>query len=130
MKLNAGIITNKIAESKAFYTTVLNFGVSFENDFYLLMHTPDHQAELAFLLPEHPSQRPVFQSQFQEKGVFFTIEVKDADEEYQRIKSIGIPIEIELREEPWGDYHFAILDPNGIGVDIVTNRSPETKAGV
>jgi len=130
LKLNAGIITNKIVESKTFYTTVLNFGVSFENDFYLLMHTPDHQAEVAFLLPEHPSQRPVFQSQFQEKGVFFTIEVADAEDEYKRIKSLGVLIEIELVEEPWGDYHFAILDPNGIGVDIVTYRSPETKAGV
>ena len=37
MKLNAGIITEKLAESKAFYTQVLQFGVTFENDFYLLL---------------------------------------------------------------------------------------------
>ena len=56
MKLNAGIITEKLAESKAFYTQVLQFGVTFENDFYLLLHTPNHEAEISFLLPNHPSQ--------------------------------------------------------------------------
>jgi len=36
------------------------------------------------------------------------------------MRSKNIPIEIELRDEPWGDRHFAIKDPNGIGIDIVT----------
>lgn len=49
MKLNAGIVTAKIAESKKFYTEVLGFGVTFENDFYLLLHTPNKQAEISFL---------------------------------------------------------------------------------
>lgn len=48
MKLNAGIITSKLAESKAFYINNLGFGVTFENDFYLLLHTPDKQAEISF----------------------------------------------------------------------------------
>ena len=36
MKLNAGILTEKLAETKAFYTQHLGFGVTFENEFYLL----------------------------------------------------------------------------------------------
>ena len=44
MKLNAGIVTDKLQATKAFYTEVLNFGVSFENDFYLLLHTPEKTA--------------------------------------------------------------------------------------
>ena len=124
MKLNTGIVTNKINESKTFYTEVLNFGVTFQNEFYLLMHTPNHQAEIAFLLPEHPTQRPIFQSEFGGKGVFITIEVSDVDAEYKRIRALGIPIEIELRDEPWGDRHFAIVDPNGIGIDVVTYKTP------
>ena len=43
MQLNAGIITEKLSETKAFYTNTLGFGVSFESDFYLLMHTPTSQ---------------------------------------------------------------------------------------
>ena len=119
MKLNAGIITTKLAETKKFYTEILNFGITFENEFYLLIHTPNQQAELSFLLPNHPSQQPLFQQPFNGKGMYITIEVDDVNELYEQIKNKGIAIDIEIRNEPWGDRHFAIQDPNGIGVDIV-----------
>lgn len=125
MKLNAGIITEKLAETKEFYNSVLDFDVTFENDFYLLMHTPNQQAEISFLLPNHPSQKPIFQAPFNGKGVYLTIEVEDVDKVYENLKSKGIPIEIEIRNEVWGDRHFAIVDPNGIGIDIVTYTKPE-----
>ncbi|GIM56894.1 VOC family protein [Capnocytophaga canimorsus] len=125
MKLNAGIITEKLAETKAFYTEILNFGVSFENEFYLLLHTPNQEAEISFLLPNHPSQQPLFHKPFQNQGVYLTIEVENVDEVYKELKNKSIPIEIELRNEPWGDRHFAIKDPNGIGIDIVTYTEPE-----
>lgn len=125
MKLNAGIITEKLTETKEFYTKVLDFGVTFENEFYLLLHTPNHQAELGFLLPNHPTQKPIFQQAFAGKGAYFTIEVEDVDSYYAAIKKKGIAIEVELRDEAWGDRHFAIVDPNGIGIDIVTYTEPE-----
>ena len=125
MKLNAGIITEKLAESKAFYTQVLQFGVTFENDFYLLLHSPNQEAEISFLLPNHPSQQPLFQKPFTQQGVYLTIEVENVDDYYYKLKEQGVPIAIDLREEPWGDRHFAIVDPNGIGIDIVTYSAPE-----
>lgn len=124
MKLNAGIVTDKLSESREFYTKVLGFGVSFENDFYLLMHTPDKSEQISFLLPKHPSQHPVFQPPFQGEGMYLTIEVEDVDKVYQDLKSKGVAMAIDLRDEPWGDRHFAIVDPNGIGVDIVTYTQP------
>lgn len=124
MKLNAGIITEKLAESKAFYQDVLGFGVSFENDFYVLMHTPGHSAEFALLAADHPSQKPVFQTAYTGKGAYLTIEVDNVDAEYERIRALGVSPVFELRDEPWGDRHFAIVDPNGLGIDIVTYRQP------
>lgn len=125
MKLNAGIITEKLAETKEFYTRALGFGVTFENDFYLLMHTPNHQAQLSFLKPEHPSQQAIFRAKFGGQGVYLTIEVEDVDALYQDMQKKGVLIEIELRDEPWGDRHFAIVDPNGIGIDLVKYTKPE-----
>jgi catechol 2,3-dioxygenase-like lactoylglutathione lyase family enzyme len=119
MKMNAGVITTKLAESKAFYTKVLGFGVTFENDFYLLLHTPNHQAEISFLLPGHASQQPLFQPAFQGQGMYLTIEVDDVDALYEELKKKGVEIKIALRNEPWGDRHFAIRDPNGVGIDLV-----------
>lgn len=125
MKLNAGITTEKIAESKEFYTQILNFGVTFENEFYLLLHTPDKETNLAFLLPNHPSQQPFFHAPFNGKGMFLTIEVDDVDKIYNEIKKMGVEIKIYIRDEPWGDIHFAIQDPNGIGIDIVKYSPPQ-----
>ena len=125
MKLNAGIITEKLQETKKFYTEILDFGVSFENEFYILLHTPDQSAENSFLQPNHPSQKPIFQSEFNGKGVYLTIEVENVDEVYKQLKEKGIQMVIEIRDEPWGDRHFAIKDPNGIGIDIVTYTKPE-----
>lgn len=124
MKLNAGIITKKLAETKTFYTETLGFGVTFENEFYLLLHTPDKKAELSFLLPDHPSQQALFKPAFDGKGVYLTIEVDKVDEWYEKLKAKKIKIEIEIRNEPWGDRHFAIKDPNGVGIDIVTYAQP------
>lgn len=125
MKLNAGIITNKIEETKNFYTENLGFGVTFENEFYLLMHTPGGHAQLSFLLPDHPSQQPLFQTAFNGEGMYLTIEVEDVDALYQAVKSRGVDIKIDIRDEPWGDRHFAIQDSNGIGIDLVKYTAPQ-----
>lgn len=125
MKLNAGIITEKIAETKVFYTKILGFGIKYENDFYLLLHTPTKESEISFLLPNHPTQQPLFQPAFEGNGIYLTIEVDDVDTLYNKIKASGVDLKIDIRDEPWGDRHFAIQDPNGIGIDLVTYSSPE-----
>ena len=98
MKMNAGIITEKLQETKKFYTEILDFGVSIENEFYLLLHTPNHTSEISFLLPDHPSQKPVFQTVFNGNGVYLTIEVEDVDEVYEQIKKKSVPVEVEIRD--------------------------------
>ena len=125
MKLNAGILTEKLAETKAFYTENLGFGVTFENEFYLLLHTPNHESEISFLLPNHPSQQPFFHPAFEGKGMFLTIEMEDVDALYADLKAKGVDIKVEIRDEPWGDRHFAVEDPNGIGIDFVRYTAPE-----
>ena len=126
MKLNAGIVTAKLKETKDFYINNLGFRVTFENEFYLLLHTPNKEAEISFLLPNHPSQQELFHKPFAGQGMYLTIEVDDADKVYKDLKNKGVEIKIDIRDEPWGDRHFAIQDPNGIGIDIV-KYSPQDK---
>ncbi len=125
MNLNAGIFTNKLEESKKFYVDNLGFGVAFENDFYLLLHTPNKQATISFTHANHHTQQPFFQTEYGGTGMYFTIEIDDVDSLYAQLKDKGLEIKIELRDEPWGDRHFAIEDPNGIGIDLVTYTEPE-----
>ena len=124
MSFNTGIITSNMEATKTFYTETLGWRVDFENDFYLLLGNEEGN-QLSFLLPNHPSQAPLFQPEFNGQGVYITVEVPDVDKVYEQIKAQGTPIAINLRDEPWGDRHFAITDPNGIGIDIVTHTPPE-----
>lgn len=124
LKLNAGIITPHLQESRDFYSRVLGFGIVFESDWYILMHSPGGESQLAFLQPEHPSQDTLFRPAFAGQGMFLTIEAPDVDVVYERIQKMGVPVRIPIRDEAWGDRHFAIVDPNGVGVDIVTYTTP------
>lgn len=113
-----GIITPRLAETRAFYIEKLGFEVRFENEWFVLLHR--NGREIGFLLPEQPGQAPIFRKAFRGEGVWVTIEVPDVDAEYARMRALGVPIEVEIRDEPWGERHFSLKDPNGVGVDIVT----------
>ena len=120
-KIYTGIITHKLEESKAFYMKNFGFKVKFENDWFVLLHTGgETDFQLAFMLPDQPTQAPVFQKVYKGQGMWITVEVDDVDQAYEEIKSMYLPIETELRDEPWGERHFTIIDPNGIGVDVVS----------
>ncbi len=100
MKLTAGVITKKLHESKEFYTSLLNFGITYESDWFLLLHTPDNTAHIGFLTPEHPSQNSIFRPAFEGKGMFITLEVEDV--EYKKMQKKGVPMAVSLCTEPWG----------------------------
>ncbi|WP_062052882.1 VOC family protein [Aquimarina longa] len=127
MRLNAGILTSKLSETKSFYVENLSFKIKFENEFYLLLKTPNNKDALSFLLPHHPTQQPFFHEPFLGKGMYITIEVENVDELYENIKRKGVEIKVDMRDEPWGERHFAIEDPNGIGIDIVKYTKPLEK---
>ena len=117
MKIWCGIVTEKLSESKDFYVRLFGGEVVYDSDWFVLLRIGE--GELGFLVPHHESQAPIFQPAFTGKGVFVAIDVEDVAAEYERIRSMGIPIEVPLRDEPWGDRHFVVVDPNGIGVDVV-----------
>ncbi len=119
MKFNGGNITEELSEIRAFYSKAFGFGVTFETDFYFLLQAPNHKAEISFLLSNHPSQPPLFQESFQNGGVYLTIEIDEVNSIYQELKGKGFEMLIDIRDEPWCDGHFAIKDPNGMGIDIV-----------
>jgi len=44
---------------------------------------------------------------------------------FEEIKKSGIDIVVNIRTEEWGDRHFAVIDPNDIGIDFVTHEKME-----
>lgn len=117
MKIWTGIITDKVTQSKEFYTQLFGCELVFESEWFVLLQLGD--SELGFMLPDLEEQAPIFRSTSDGKGMWVAIDVDNVDAEYDRIKKLGEKIEYEIRDEPWGDRHFVLRDPNGIGVDIV-----------
>ena len=66
-----------------------------------------------------------FQPGFIGKGMFLTLQVADAAAEFERLSSAGLPIAYPLRDEPWGQRRFGLLDPAGTWVDVVQHIEPQ-----
>ena len=64
MKMNAGIITPNIQETKQFYVENLGFKVIWEAEWFILLRTPEGDSDISFLLPGLESQAPIFQKPF------------------------------------------------------------------
>lgn len=126
MKLWSGVVTEKVQESRDFYVRLFGCEVIYEGEgsWFVLLRLGN--AELGFMKPDLDTQAPVFRPAFQGKGVWVAVEVEDVEAEYRRIQGMGVPIEAALRDEPWGDRHFVVVDPNGIGVDVVQRTHART----
>jgi len=125
MKVWSGVVTEKVQESRDFYVRLFGFEVIYEGEggWFVLLQLGD--SELGFMKPNLETQAGIFRPAFQGQGVWIAVDVGDVESEYQRIKALGVPIEAAIRDEPWGDRHFVVVDPNGIGIDVVQHDDNE-----
>ena len=52
-------------------------------------------------------------------------QVLGAAAEFERLRKAVVPMAYPLRDEPWGQRRFALLDPAGMWVDIVQHIQAE-----
>lgn len=118
------VTTDRFAETKAFYRA-LQFTYAFEGEWYFHLIWPANPTlQLAFMRPQQPDQHALFQSRFSGKGLFLGLEIGDVDAVHDDLLRRGFEIEVSLRDEPWGQRHFALQDPNGIVLDFYAMTEP------
>jgi uncharacterized glyoxalase superfamily protein PhnB len=110
-------------EAKSFYTENFGFDLVFSGEWYIHLVSKSG-VQVGFLLPDQPTQPPIFQKACSGEGVIFSLEVEDADAAFAVAKSNSLKIVLELRSEDWGQRHFCVQDPNGIYLDIVQSFEP------
>jgi len=116
-------VVDNLNAAKSFYIDNFDFDVVFSGEWYIhLVSKPGIQ--VGFLLPNQPTQPPIFQKSCIGEGVIFSLEVEDADAAFAVAKSKSLNIVLELRSEDWGQRHFCIQDPNGIYLDIIQSFEP------
>lgn len=122
MKINSFypvILTKDVPRSKDFYTKYFPFEVTFDAGWYVSLKAKlEFPFELALLEPEHATIPAGFRVPLQ-SGLILNFEVDDADAEYARLQTAGLPVHLEIRSEEFGQRHFITSDPNGILIDVI-----------
>ena len=118
-------VTRDLVISKQFYEKWFNFKSVFESGFFVLLVSESSSRSLGFLSEIHPSSPPSSPAMNTQAGVFLTLQVEDAKAEYERLKSAGLKISYQLKDEPWGQRRFGVVDPNGMYIDVVQQTEPE-----
>jgi catechol 2,3-dioxygenase-like lactoylglutathione lyase family enzyme len=116
------IMTTDVAGTATFYRTYFGFTALFESDWYVHLQGQDASVNLAILDHQHStvpaaSRKPV-------SGLILNFEVDDPDAEYSRVRAHGLPILLDLRDEPFGQRHFITADPNGVLIDVIKPIPP------
>lgn len=117
------IVTSKLRDCRDFYMQHFSFEVIFEASWFVYLATRDNAHALAFMAPDHPSQPPGPES-FDGKGMFLTLQVEDAQAEFERMKRADAAIAYPLTDERWGQRRFGLYDPAGVWVDVVQQIEP------
>jgi len=119
------LCSDDVAVARDFYVGLLGLRVVFEADWYVQLQSPTNERlQLGIVQRGHASvpaearQRP--------GGIFVTIEVDDVDAVHRHAEALGLDMAYALRDEPWGQRHFMVADPEGLLVDIVTMIPPAT----
>ncbi|WP_117214205.1 VOC family protein [Allorhizocola rhizosphaerae] len=118
------ICTPRVAEAREFYTRLFGFEVTFDAGWYVSLRRGDY--ELALLKEDHPTvpaayRRPV-------RGLLLNFEVDDVDAEYERlVVREGLPPQLDLRSEDFGQRHFIVADPAGVLIDVITPIEPSVE---
>ncbi|WP_409340650.1 VOC family protein [Paenibacillus sp. MBLB4367] len=119
------ILTEKVAQSARFYTEHFGFETVYEADWYvsLKMSKGNIPYELALLDASHPTIPMAYRKKAQ--GLILNFEVENVDEEYKRlILTEKLPLELDIRDEEFGQRHFITSDPNGVLIDVITIIPP------
>lgn len=118
------ILSEKLLESKEFYTTYFGYSLTFETEWYVSLVNEETGNELAVLDKNHETVPESYRKNVQ--GLILNIEVENVDALYQKlIIELNLPLHLDIRDEAFGQRHFITSDPNGVLVDIITVIPPD-----
>lgn len=115
------ITSERMDESREFYTEVLGFQVAMDMGWVVTLVSPTNPTAQINLMQGPAGAVP---------HPDLSIEVADVDAVHARALARGLPIVYPLTEEPWGVRRFFVADPNGRVVNVMAHlpRAPDEPA--
>ena len=121
------LMTDRVEPTAQFYERHFRFVRQFSSDWYVhLQSTDDPAVNLAILDGDHGSI-PAGARGGRAGGLLLNFEVADVDAEYARVQSEGLDVQLSLRDEPFGQRHFIVRDPNGVLIDVIQPIPPSAE---
>ena len=117
------ILAVDVPATAAFYLDHFGFRTLFESDWYYHLQSIAHPSTNFGIVAADHETVPAARRQ-KVAGLLLSFEVDDPDAEYARVQAAGLPILLELRDEPFGQRHFITEDPNGVMIDIIKPIPP------
>lgn len=116
------LMTDDVTNTAAFYIDYLGFQKTFDSDWYVSLRR-DPGVELAVLARDHATIPQPLKASAQ--GVLLNLEVDDVDAEYRRLAvDAGITTLLDIRSEDFGQRHFILAGPDGVGIDVISPIPP------
>ena len=107
------LMTDRPTVLARFYAELLQLDTVFEADWFVQL-----TGQMGFVARDHDSVPERFRGA-RPQGLLVTVEVDDVDAAHARAVALGLPMELTLRSEDWGQRHFITADPDGTAVDVV-----------
>lgn len=110
------ICSDKLAESRDFYTQLFDFEVAYDSDWFVQLRSKDKGLELGIVDRRNEIVPKGFQKHPQ--GVYVTFVVDNVDELYELAKAESFEVVAEPTDTFYGQRRLLLKDPDGTLVDI------------
>ncbi len=123
MKINrllTNLCSENLADSTEFYTTLFNFKVDYNSDWFVHLISEGQELEIGIMKSNHELVPEEFRGK--PTGIYITLVVDDAVAIFEKAKELGVEVIRELELTFYGQKRVLLKDPAGVLVDV---SSPE-----
>jgi catechol 2,3-dioxygenase-like lactoylglutathione lyase family enzyme len=118
------LLVEDVPASAHFYIEHFGFQLRVEFDWFTTLSHQDRPYELAFVRADHDTVPEGYRGR-RTQGLIIGLLVPDAAAVDARLRAAGGRVVLPLRDEPFGQRHVMVADPNDVLVDVVQPIPPD-----
>ena len=107
------IMSERMDESRKFYTEFLGFDLAMDMGWVLTFSSPINPTAQITVVQKTETTVP---------QPNISIEVPDVDAVHAKAVALGLSVVYPLTDEPWGVRRFFVADPNGVIINILSHH--------
>ncbi|MEM7537845.1 MAG: VOC family protein [Chloroflexota bacterium] len=115
-RILTNICSSDLSASRQFYTTLFNFEIAYDSDWFVQLNLTDSPLELGIIANDHEIVPEAAQGN--PSGLYITFVVDDVETVLNIAKANGFDIVQEPKDTFYGQRRMLLNDPDGVVVDV------------